>query len=64
MSSGAIDQRTPCAMPVFDHLDALTDVYGLFEHALYATPRTEHGYCVDDNARALLVASPIVTSAY
>lgn len=43
--------------PVFDHLDALTDERGLFEHALHATPRPEHGYCVDDVARGLVVTS-------
>jgi hypothetical protein len=41
--------------PVFDHLAALTDERGLFEHALHAAPRLEHGYCVDDAARALIV---------
>ncbi|MEP6599008.1 MAG: glycosyltransferase [Actinomycetota bacterium] len=41
--------------PVFDHLAALTDDRGLFEHALHAVPRPEHGYCVDDAARALVV---------
>ncbi|MFL6160759.1 MAG: glycosyltransferase [Jatrophihabitantaceae bacterium] len=40
---------------MFDHLDALTDDRGLFEHALYAMPRPEHGYCVDDGARGLVV---------
>lgn len=39
----------------FDHLHALTDGRGLFEHALHSTPRPEHGYCVDDVARALVV---------
>lgn len=43
--------------PVFDHLEALTDERGLFEHARLATPRVEHGYCVDDVARALVVTS-------
>ena len=43
------------AGPVFDHLHRLTDERGLFEHAEYAQPRPEHGYCVDDVARALLV---------
>jgi hypothetical protein len=43
--------------PVFDHLDALTDERGLFEHARYASPRPEHGYCLDDAARALVVTS-------
>ncbi len=42
-------------VPVFDHLDALTDDRGLFEHALLSAPRREHGYCVDDVARALAV---------
>jgi len=35
----------------------MTDHRGLWEHARYATPRTEHGYCTDDNARALIVMS-------
>jgi hypothetical protein len=33
----------------------MTDHRGLWEHALYTTPRIEHGYCTDDNARALIV---------
>ncbi|MFV2000530.1 MAG: glycosyltransferase [Acidimicrobiia bacterium] len=35
----------------------MTDHRGLWEHARYTTPRTEHGYCTDDNARALIVLS-------
>ena len=41
--------------PVFDHLERLTDGRGLFEHALHSVPRPEHGYCVDDVARGLVV---------
>jgi hypothetical protein len=41
--------------PVFDHLERLTDDRGLFEHARHAVPRPEHGYCVDDVARGLVV---------
>jgi hypothetical protein len=33
----------------------MTDRVGLFEHAHFVTPRTEHGYCADDVARALVV---------
>jgi len=44
-------------VPVFDHLDHLSDERGLFEHAEHSTPRREHGYCVDDVARALVVVS-------
>ncbi|HEY3925369.1 MAG TPA: hypothetical protein VGL75_12480 [Acidothermaceae bacterium] len=43
------------ARPVFDHLHRLTDGRGLFEHAEYGDPRPEHGYCLDDVARALVV---------
>ncbi|MEO6115028.1 MAG: glycosyltransferase, partial [Pseudolysinimonas sp.] len=39
----------------FDHLARLTDARGVFEHADHDVPRGEHGYCLDDVARALLV---------
>ena len=38
-----------------DHLKTLTDDTGIFQHALYTVPDRRHGYCTDDNARALLV---------
>jgi hypothetical protein len=41
----------------FDHVSAMTDDRGLFEHAERSTPRREHGYCTDDNARMLVVTS-------
>ncbi|MEV0566829.1 glycosyltransferase [Dactylosporangium sp. NPDC050588] len=41
--------------PSFAHLRRLSDDVGLFEHAEHSTPRTSHGYCVDDVARGLLV---------
>jgi hypothetical protein len=41
--------------PVFTHLRRLTDAGGLYEHAQGTTPRREHGYCLDDVARALVV---------
>lgn len=44
------------AGPNFDHLHTMTDERGLFEHALHGVPRPEHGYCVDDVARALVVS--------
>lgn len=49
----------------FGHLVALTDQYGTFEHARYAEPRREHGYCTDDIARLLVVTvrEPDPTSA-
>ncbi len=43
--------------PLLDHLFTMTDDTGMLQHALYATPDRRHGYCTDDNARALIVAS-------
>jgi hypothetical protein len=43
--------------PDFRHLVVLTDRRGTFEHARYGEPRREHGYCVDDVARVLVVAA-------
>lgn len=36
------------------HLYRLTDDTGILQHAIMATPNRHHGYCVDDNARALV----------
>ncbi len=51
-----LSRLTTHATP-FAHLDRLTDDRGLFEHSLFDAPREEHGYCVDDAARALLITS-------
>lgn len=39
----------------FTHLFAICDARGLFEHCDLKQPRRDHGYCVDDVARALIV---------
>src|SRR3546814_8856803 len=38
-----------------DHLAALSDDTGIFQHAVHALADRSHGYCIDDNARALLL---------
>lgn len=38
------------------HMLRLTDDTGILQHAIHSTPDRNHGYCVDDNARALIVA--------
>jgi hypothetical protein len=37
------------------HLAVMCDDTGLFQHAVFAVPDRHHGYCIDDNARALLL---------
>ena len=39
-----------------DHLFRMSDCTGMFQHAKYTIPDLDHGYCADDNARALIVA--------
>ena len=34
----------------------MSDDTGIFQHAVYAVPDPNHGYCIDDNARALIAA--------
>lgn len=48
-----------CSLPEIrsDHLLSMCDSTGLLQHAVHGIPDRSHGYCVDDNARALLFAS-------
>jgi hypothetical protein len=49
-------QITDAPEPDWNHLARLSDDTGLLEHARNAIARREHGYCVDDVARGLMVA--------
>ena len=44
------------------HLRTMTDDTGLLQHAAYSIPRYDDGYCLDDNARGLLLMA-LVTDA-
>jgi hypothetical protein len=44
------------AVPRLDHLFVLSDDTGILQHARFAVPNREFGYCTDDVARALIVA--------
>lgn len=41
----------------FSHLSRMSDSTGIFQHAIHTIPWFEHGYCTDDNARALILAA-------
>lgn len=49
----------PDMMPAFSmaHIQRLTDDTGIVQHAKYGIPNLKEGYCVDDNARALLMVT-------
>src|ERR1700723_271805 len=49
------DSRAPPERQL-DHFLSMCDDTGLFQHAVHSVPDRAHGYCVDDNARALLLA--------
>jgi glycosyltransferase involved in cell wall biosynthesis len=40
--------------PKLDHLIRMTDDVGILQHANFIVPNRYHGYCTDDNARALI----------
>ncbi len=40
--------------PAWRHILAMSDGIGIFEHAKYAVPRREEGYCTDDVSRLLI----------
>ena len=44
------------------HFLSLCDSTGILQHAVHSVPDRAHGYCVDDNARALLFASTLPNS--
>ncbi|MCF6183842.1 MAG: glycosyl transferase, partial [Bacteroidales bacterium] len=47
----------PLILPPFSliHIKRLTDDTGIIQHAKFAIPNLKDGYCLDDNARALLM---------
>jgi glycosyltransferase involved in cell wall biosynthesis len=47
----------PLVLPPFSlaHIKRLTDDTGIIQHAKFGIPNLKEGYCLDDNARALLM---------
>lgn len=53
----SLEPRIPAAPDMqIGHFLSMCDDIGLFQHAVHSVPDRSHGYCVDDNARALLLA--------
>jgi len=53
--------KRPVALPELnlEHLRVMTDDTGMLQHASFSVPRYAEGYCIDDNARALLLMTLI-----
>jgi glycosyltransferase involved in cell wall biosynthesis len=53
--------QRPAELPEvnLEHVQAMSDQTGMLQHALFAVPRYDDGYCIDDNARALLLMTLI-----
>nr|UXE44464.1 D-inositol-3-phosphate glycosyltransferase [uncultured bacterium] len=53
--------KRPMELPGIDlrHLRLMTDDTGLLQHSMFGVPRYDDGYCLDDNARALLLMALI-----
>jgi glycosyltransferase involved in cell wall biosynthesis len=64
VSGGGVLLRRPFASPEpqFAYFLSMCDDTGLFQHAVYSVPDRSHGYCVDDNARALLLSVALNTT--
>lgn len=49
--------EAPMHLPTLNtnHVLRLSDSTGILQHALFSVPNYNHGYCTDDNARALML---------
>ncbi len=43
--------------PDFSAVERMSDATGMLQHSIYSVPDRRHGYCIDDNARALMLVS-------
>lgn len=46
------------------HLEILTNDTGIYQHATYNIPNRTEGWCIDDNARALLLTVQLMDQGY
>ncbi len=45
--------------PDFAAVERMSDSTGMLQHSIYSIPDRRHGYCIDDNCRALMLMSAI-----
>lgn len=54
-SRAFVGAKSPLRLANLDHLKVMTDDFAMFQHAQGPVPRYSEGYCIDDNARGLLL---------
>ena len=57
--SGATRSAMKSVMPSTDAFLALVDDVGMLQHSIGIVPDRHHGYCIDDNARALILVNQV-----
>ncbi|WP_241229863.1 glycosyltransferase family 4 protein [Tsuneonella rigui] len=50
-------REAPRARPSFHAVRAMSDGTGMYQHAIGIIPDRRHGYCLDDNVRALMLVN-------
>ena len=45
--------------PDLSAVERMSDATGMLQHSIYSVPDRRHGYCIDDNARALMLMSAL-----
>jgi len=52
-----VQQGVRALKPNFAAVERMSDATGMLQHSIYSVPDRRHGYCIDDNARALMLMS-------
>ncbi|QCB55737.1 glycosyltransferase [Sphingopyxis sp. PAMC25046] len=59
VSAPAAELAARRGVPALGGVWAMCDDVGMFQHAILTVPDRRHGYCIDDNARALMLVSSL-----
>ena len=51
--------RLTVLKPDIAAVERMSDATGMLQHSIYSVPDRRHGYCIDDNARALMLLSAV-----
>ena len=55
IASAQPDAEPRALTPNFAAVERMSDATGMLQHSIFSVPDRRHGYCIDDNARALIL---------